>query len=147
MFNRRLSFVFRLLKYRSKSCFCILHQTWGFLLSKESEGPFKSPVIKGAPCAWGPNNLGHFDVTVCPLAECAFANGRVSATIRFSVRLCCPLSPLCNKKAVTASSAKAKSPTAHRRRGRKGKSVYRGVCVTREGKWRAVIYKERKQVR
>ncbi|KAG5184928.1 hypothetical protein JKP88DRAFT_137719, partial [Tribonema minus] len=23
---------------------------------------------------------------------------------------------------------------------------YRGVCVTREGKWRAVIYKERKQL-
>ncbi|CAM9097929.1 unnamed protein product [Chrysoparadoxa australica] len=34
----------------------------------------------------------------------------------------------------------------HRRRGRKGKSIYRGVCVTREGKWRAVIYKERKQL-
>eukprot|EP00612_Vaucheria_litorea_P004361 CAMPEP_0171462290 /NCGR_PEP_ID=MMETSP0945-20130129/6383_1 /TAXON_ID=109269 /ORGANISM="Vaucheria litorea, Strain CCMP2940" /LENGTH=210 /DNA_ID=CAMNT_0011988779 /DNA_START=282 /DNA_END=914 /DNA_ORIENTATION=+ len=33
-----------------------------------------------------------------------------------------------------------------RRRGRKGKSIYRGVCVTREGKWRAVIYKERKQL-
>lgn len=46
--------------------------------------------------------------------------------------------------AVTAA-VKAKAPTAHRRRGRKGKSVYRGVCVTREGKWRAVIYKERKQ--
>lgn len=39
-------------------------------------------------------------------------------------------------------------PTApRRRRGRKGRSIYRGVCVTREGKWRAVIYKERKQVR
>lgn len=49
--------------------------------------------------------------------------------------------------AVTAAAVKAKAPTTHRRRGRKGKSVYRGVCVTREGKWRAVIYKERKQVR
>lgn len=40
------------------------------------------------------------------------------------------------------------APTApRRRRGRKGRSIYRGVCVTREGKWRAVIYKERKQVR
>lgn len=49
--------------------------------------------------------------------------------------------------AVTAAAAvKAKAPTTHRRRGRRGKSVYRGVCVTREGKWRAVIYKERKQV-
>jgi len=38
-----------------------------------------------------------------------------------------------------------RNPTA-RRRGRKGKSIYRGVCVTREGKWRAVIYKERKQL-
>lgn len=47
---------------------------------------------------------------------------------------------------MTAAAAKAKAPTTHRRRGRKGKSVYRGVCVTREGKWRAVIYKERKQV-
>ncbi|CAN0344500.1 unnamed protein product, partial [Phaeothamnion confervicola] len=24
--------------------------------------------------------------------------------------------------------------------------MYRGVCVTREGKWRAVIYKDRKQL-
>lgn len=55
----------------------------------------------------------------------------------------CP-SPLA---AVTAAAVKSKAPTTHRRRGRKGKSVYRGVCVTREGKWRAVIYKERKQVR
>ncbi|CAN0120115.1 unnamed protein product, partial [Ascophyllum nodosum] len=39
------------------------------------------------------------------------------------------------------------APTApRRRRGRKGRSIYRGVCVTREGKWRAVIYKERKQL-
>ena len=36
--------------------------------------------------------------------------------------------------------------TPRRRRGRKGRSIYRGVCVTREGKWRAVIYMERKQV-
>ncbi|CAN0515569.1 unnamed protein product, partial [Ectocarpus sp. 12 AP-2014] len=36
--------------------------------------------------------------------------------------------------------------TPRRRRGRKGRSIYRGVCVTREGKWRAVIYKERKQL-
>ncbi|CAM9496820.1 unnamed protein product [Scytosiphon promiscuus] len=50
-------------------------------------------------------------------------------------------------RAVTAAAAvKAKAPTTHRRRGRRGKSVYRGVCVTREGKWRAVIYKERKQL-
>lgn len=56
--------------------------------------------------------------------------------------------PHCNRNsAVTAAAAvKAKAPTTHRRRGRRGKSVYRGVCVTREGKWRAVIYKERKQV-
>lgn len=45
-----------------------------------------------------------------------------------------------------APAKKHSSGTAHRRRGRKGKSVYRGVCVTREGKWRAVIYKERKQL-
>ncbi|CAM9403543.1 unnamed protein product [Choristocarpus tenellus] len=49
-------------------------------------------------------------------------------------------------KAVNTAAVKSKSPTTHRRRGRKGKSVYRGVCVTREGKWRAVIYKERKQL-
>eukprot|EP00903_Cladosiphon_okamuranus_P005483 g5467.t1 len=50
-------------------------------------------------------------------------------------------------RALTAAAAvKAKAPTTHRRRGRRGKSVYRGVCVTREGKWRAVIYKERKQL-
>ncbi|CAM9403110.1 unnamed protein product [Ectocarpus sp. 12 AP-2014] len=49
-------------------------------------------------------------------------------------------------RAVSAAAVKAKAPTTHRRRGRRGKSVYRGVCVTREGKWRAVIYKERKQL-
>ncbi|CAM9283982.1 unnamed protein product [Pylaiella littoralis] len=49
-------------------------------------------------------------------------------------------------RAVTAAAVKAKAPITHRRRGRRGKSVYRGVCVTREGKWRAVIYKERKQL-
>jgi len=32
------------------------------------------------------------------------------------------------------------------RRGPRGKSNYRGVCITREGKWRSVIYKDRKQV-
>jgi hypothetical protein len=46
----------------------------------------------------------------------------------------------------SSSSSSAAANAAHRRRGRKGKSVYRGVCVTREGKWRAVIYKERKQL-
>ena len=51
------------------------------------------------------------------------------------------------KKNTAVTAAKAKAPATHRRRGRRGKSVYRGVCVTREGKWRAVIYKERKQVR
>lgn len=66
-------------------------------------------------------------------------------------RLIRSLSPLFfsrNRKitAVSAAAVKAKAPTTHRRRGRRGKSVYRGVCVTREGKWRAVIYKERKQV-
>lgn len=55
------------------------------------------------------------------------------------------LSPPPPLQAAVTAAVKAKTPTAHRRRGRKGKSVYRGVCVTREGKWRAVIYKERKQ--
>ncbi|KAG5191745.1 hypothetical protein JKP88DRAFT_266453 [Tribonema minus] len=32
------------------------------------------------------------------------------------------------------------------RRGRKGKSIYRGVSHTREGKYRAVLYVERKQI-
>lgn len=49
--------------------------------------------------------------------------------------------------AVLQSPTDEPAPSApRRRRGRKGRSIYRGVCVTREGKWRAVIYKERKQV-
>ncbi|CAN0408881.1 unnamed protein product, partial [Laminaria digitata] len=50
-------------------------------------------------------------------------------------------------EAAAARSEMVEAPTApRRRRGRKGRSIYRGVCVTREGKWRAVIYKERKQL-
>jgi len=41
---------------------------------------------------------------------------------------------------------KARKCPSSGRRGPRGKSNYRGVCITREGKWRSVIYKDRKQV-
>eukprot|EP00612_Vaucheria_litorea_P000348 CAMPEP_0171452280 /NCGR_PEP_ID=MMETSP0945-20130129/450_1 /TAXON_ID=109269 /ORGANISM="Vaucheria litorea, Strain CCMP2940" /LENGTH=239 /DNA_ID=CAMNT_0011976913 /DNA_START=97 /DNA_END=816 /DNA_ORIENTATION=+ len=46
----------------------------------------------------------------------------------------------------TANKAAAKDTAQRPRRGRKGKSIYRGVSHTREGKFRAVLYVERKQI-
>lgn len=85
------------------------------------------------------------DVVVGLLVFCSVAIGVLTMCPRSVRRVCDPR--VTENAAVTAAAAvKAKAPTTHRRRGRRGKSVYRGVCVTREGKWRAVIYKERKQV-
>lgn len=102
----------------------------------------RRPLFARAP------GRAHLALALCPLAQlqlrCVLMFFRcVLFPLLLSACFCLYLMHV----AVTAAAVKAKAPTTHRRRGRKGKSVYRGVCVTREGKWRAVIYKERKQVR